>query len=42
MKQFLRLAPQHTIQMVRDFHPADRAEDLEFYIDGLRKAGLPE
>jgi len=40
--ELLTLLPNFTISAERARAPYKRAEDLELYIEGLRKAGLPE
>ena len=40
--RLLRLAPHDNIQLVGRAIPVSRAEDQEKFLDGLRKAGLPE
>ncbi len=40
--ELLRLVPHESIGRVRTTVPLSRAEDLERFLDGLRKAGLPE
>ena len=42
VQQVLRLAPRETIESVRRTSPIALPELLERYLDGLRKAGLPE
>ncbi len=39
IERLLHQAPHHSISWVRSSHPA---ADLELYLNGLRKAGLPE
>ncbi len=40
--ELLRLVPHESIGRVRTMVPLTRAEDVERFLDGLRKAGLPE
>ncbi|MCZ6522536.1 MAG: hypothetical protein O7A68_01540, partial [Alphaproteobacteria bacterium] len=40
--ELLRLVPYESIGRARTTIPFTRAEDLEHFLDGLRKAGLPE
>ena len=40
--ELLRLVPHESIGRARTTVPLTRAEDLERFLDGLRKAGLPE
>jgi len=42
LDQVLHLVPGQTIETVRSRLPFKRPEDMERYLDGLRKAGLPE
>jgi tetratricopeptide (TPR) repeat protein len=42
LDQLSRLAPGQTVETIRTQLPIKRPEDLERYLDGLRKAGLPE
>jgi len=42
LDQYLRLVPGQTVETVRSQFPLKRPEDMERYLDGLRKAGLPE
>jgi hypothetical protein len=40
--EVLRLQPSYTIQGNQVLNIFQRAKDREHYLDGLRKAGLPE
>ena len=40
--ELLRLVPHESIGRVRTMVPLTRAKDVERFLDGLRKAGLPE
>ncbi len=40
--ELLRLVPHESIARVRTMLPLTRAEDIERFLDGLRKAGLPD
>jgi TolB-like protein len=42
LDQYLRLVPGQTVETVRKQLPFKRLEDMERWLDGLRKAGLPE
>ena len=42
LDQFLHLVPGQTVETIRKLVPFKRPEDKERYLDGLRKAGLPE
>lgn len=42
LNQLLRLAPDLTVDICRQTVPAKQSIHLEAYLDGLRKAGLPE
>ncbi len=42
VEQLLRVAPQTTIETSRSRIPAKQTAHLKTYLDGLRKAGLPE
>ena len=42
LTKFLELSPDYTIGRARHAMPFRHQADLEHYIDGLRKAGLPE
>ncbi len=42
LAQFLRLEPGHTTADVRERVPAKNPEHLERFIEGLRRAGLPD
>ena len=42
VERFVELVPYASIAFVRATIPAARSEDLERFLDGLRKAGLPE
>ena len=42
MAKFRKLEPQASIELYARTEPFRRKEDLKHYLDGLRKAGLPE
>ncbi len=42
LQEVLRLYPDLTIESIRASHPSIRPEHVEIYVEGLRKAGLPE
>jgi TolB-like protein/Flp pilus assembly protein TadD len=42
LDEFLRLVPGQTVETTRTQVPFKRPADLERYLDGLRKAGMPE
>ena len=42
MARFRELEPQASIELYARTEPFKRHDDLERYLDGLRKAGLPE
>ncbi len=42
LREVLRRYPDLTIESIRASQPSTRPEHVELYIDGLRKAGLPE
>ncbi len=42
LDQYLRLVPGQTVETIRTQVALKRPEDMERYLDGLRKAGLPE
>ena len=42
LDRFSRLVPGQTVESARTQLPFKRPEDLERFLDGLRKAGLPE
>jgi adenylate cyclase len=42
LQEVRRLYPDLTIQSMRASHPSTRPEHVERYLEGLRKAGLPE
>jgi hypothetical protein len=42
MATFRRLEPQASIELYARTEPFRRKDDLARYLDGLRKAGLPE
>jgi TolB-like protein len=42
LDQYLRLVPGQTVETLRTQVPFKRPEDMERYLDGLRKAGMPE
>ncbi len=42
VKEILRLSPKASLSVWRERWPAKHQRDLDRYIDGLRKAGLPE
>ncbi|MEE8502538.1 MAG: hypothetical protein V3S23_07470 [Kiloniellales bacterium] len=42
MKGYLRLEPNHTIADVRERVPARNPEHLDRFVEGLRRAGLPD
>lgn len=42
IQQLLRLVPHITIDQIRTFTPGVRPHDIDRFLEGLRKAGLPE
>ena len=42
MQNLLRVMPHDNLRLVRAALPSVRAERMERFVDGLRKAGLPE
>ena len=42
LAKFLDFSPNYTMEAARHSYPFRRAADLAHYLDGLRKAGLPE
>ena len=40
--ELIKLRPDTTVRLFRDRYPGGAAPFIETYIDGLRKAGLPE
>jgi tetratricopeptide (TPR) repeat protein len=42
LTKFLELSPDYTIGRARLTFPFRHEADLEYFLDGLRKAGLPE
>ncbi len=42
LARFLMISPDHTLRSARHSYPFRQEADLEHYLDGLRKAGLPE
>ncbi len=42
MKEILRLSPNASLSVWRERWPAKHRRDLDRYIDGLRKGGMPD
>lgn len=42
LAKFVEIEPQTTLELAAETMPFKRKEDLERFLDGLRKAGLPE
>ena len=42
LEKFISLIPNGSVQRMASFIPAQRAEDKERFLEGCRKAGLPE
>ena len=42
MARLRQITPELRISNFRDFLPIRRGKDFEHWVDGLRKAGLPE
>jgi Flp pilus assembly protein TadD len=40
--KFLELSPDNSMEAARRNYPFRRGDDLAHYLDGLRKAGLPD
>ncbi len=42
LERFLELSPNYSMEVARRSYPFRRGDDLAHYLDGLRKAGLPD
>jgi Tfp pilus assembly protein PilF len=42
VEKILKIAPDYSIAAFASSQPYQRKADLEHFLDGLRKAGLPE
>ncbi len=40
--ELLRLMPGESLRWIREVLPSDNADRIERFVDGLRKAGVPE
>ena len=41
-KDVIRISPRFSLSRVKNFYPMPKQEKVEKFVDGLRKAGLPE